>query len=49
MKVEINLEPRIDPAAARRLQQIFFEASVASVQEDERKEEKDADADNLTA
>jgi hypothetical protein len=35
VKVEVNLELHIDPAAARRLHQILFGAQISSEQRDE--------------
>jgi len=43
VKVEVNLEPRIDPAAARRLYQILFGPQVSSDQHDEPAVEEEAD------
>lgn len=48
MNVDVSLEPRIDPAAARRLYQILFASSGPSEQGDDRGEEQDADRGDQT-
>lgn len=46
MKVEVNLEPRIDPAAAQRLYQILFESHLRLEQRHEDDEEQEAGTDD---